>query len=287
MISERLSDMQTCPSCQYQNDDDAQFCCKCGKAINPAVKSGTKTPSKGNTVVLVIGIILVMIALAASGATYFLSQKTKREAERQTASVNARIEQFEAELSNGVESENVEETATEADETAKKYEPYVTTAKKAVIAEWKKLLKRSKTKNDGYIEIVSTRVIKLAKNKNDYFKNVDYVVEFILRSDYYGSAPYYFNVNMYDNVVFYKDGTCKVTSGFFRTYLAEPKTKVADFDKVIEEIAELGDAFNEAVLPESAEPTEEQKPGTTEADGTSSAEEQPTAETESEKTEKE
>ncbi len=278
MISERLSDMQTCPSCQHQNADDAQFCVKCGKAINPAAKSTAEIPSKGNPAVLIIGIILMVIALAVSGVSCFLSRKAKREAERQTADVNARIAQIEAELSDDGKSENAEDTATEVDETAKKYEPYVTTAKKAVITEWKKLLESNKIKNDGYIEIVSTRVIKLAKNKNDYFKNVDYVVEFILRSDYYGSAPYYFNVNMYDNVVFYKDGTCKVTSGFFRTYLAEPKTKTADFDTVIEKIAELGDAFNEAVLPESAEPTE--------ADETSSAEEQPAAETEPEKTEK-
>ena len=60
---------------------------------------------------------------------------------------------------------------------------------------------------DGYFEIKNTRVIYIKENDIEQFKDKKYIIEFIIYTDYMGTAPYYSNVGMYSNVVV--NGSCR------------------------------------------------------------------------------
>ena len=70
---------------------------------------------------------------------------------------------------------------------------------------WEKEYDKTSVDTDGYFEIKNTRVVDIKDNDVDEFQNVDYIIEFELYTDLYGSAPYYQDVNAYDTVVVYKD----------------------------------------------------------------------------------
>ena len=75
---------------------------------------------------------------------------------------------------------------------------------------WEAVYDQPNLETDGYFEIKNTRVINIKENTTEEFKNIDYIVEFVLYTDYYGSAPYYQIVGTDDTVVVYKDGTMEV-----------------------------------------------------------------------------
>ncbi len=248
--------MVKCPICQKENPDGACFCFDCGAPIG---KNGMQKKSKNSPVFLIITIILVTVSLAAAGITYYLREDLKRQvAQTETESKPEVISQTELEEDPAVvEYERQKET----------YAPLVATAKEAVFAEWEKILGKNPNANDGHVEIANTRLIKIADNDNAYFKDVDCVIEFVVRTDYNGTAPYYANAGTFDDVVFYRDGTCKAVTGFFGTFVA--KNKDADLGGVIEKTIDFGTDFNESnglpvskpepVLPEESdlsEPTE-------------------------------
>ncbi len=237
--------MKQCPTCQASNKDDAVFCLECGTQLDENAPQEKKKSGKGNTVLLVIAILFAVIAIAATGLTYYLHEELQKRAV-ETSSIAAAVSEEVV----SKQEDAAQQAEQQAADPATPYLNKIETAKKAVLGEWQKRLKESKTKNNGYAQIVSTRVIKIKANENDYFKNVDCVVEFVLRADYYGTAPYYFDMNMYDNAVFYKDGTCKAVSGFFRTYIAQ--TAKFDCNDVIDAIVDFGDRFNEEI-PKPAE----------------------------------
>ena len=96
---------------------------------------------------------------------------------------------------------------------------------------------------DGYFEIKSTRVITIKENDVEMFKDVKYVIEFVLYTDYYGSAPYYMNsTGINDNVIVYNDGSMEVVSRYINTYRAH--TYNSDFSDFIESIEDYNDAYN-------------------------------------------
>lgn len=97
--------------------------------------------------------------------------------------------------------------------------------------------------SDHYLEIINTRIINIKENidpkqvheKNDLFDDLDYIVEFELMSNYWGSSPYYPNVCLYGNVVKKKDGTAEVIQySLLNSYRASVYD--TDFSPIIESI---------------------------------------------------
>lgn len=75
----------------------------------------------------------------------------------------------------------------------------------------------------------------------EFFKDIDCIVEFVLFSDYYGTAPYYLNTNIMDSVAIYKDGTCKMFE--MRHYIQknyDNKLSAIKYD-----VIDLEDKFNQ------------------------------------------
>lgn len=122
------------------------------------------------------------------------------------------------------------------------YEKEVETAITAIKEAW--LEDRGLQDVDPYLEIKNTRIIFIKDNASEEFKNYDYVVEFILFSNYFGSAPYYENVGVNDSVVVYKDGHAEVQKqNPFVMYRS--RTFESDFSNIIETIIDLGPEYNQ------------------------------------------
>ena len=83
---------------------------------------------------------------------------------------------------------------------------------------WKQSYKESGVETDGYFEIKNTRVITIKENKIELFKDVAYIIEYELYTDYMGCAPYYENCGVNNNVVVYKNGTMDVVNNLIRLY---------------------------------------------------------------------
>ena len=60
---------------------------------------------------------------------------------------------------------------------------------------------------DWYLEIKNTRLVELGEVEKDTLKDVEYVVEFMIYTNFYGAAPYYTAMDVRDTVLIYKDGT--------------------------------------------------------------------------------
>ena len=109
----------------------------------------------------------------------------------------------------------------------------------------------------SYLEIKNTRVITIADEPTGtdefttdaaqkQFGDVETIVEFVLFTDYFGTAPYVFNANVNDHVVFYEDGSVEVMNNPFNHYRA--RTYSMDFSGIIEDVEDLQDAHNGAWL---------------------------------------
>lgn len=135
-----------------------------------------------------------------------------------------------------------------------------TSTVEAAIDALKEFWKGSYLKHDfsdsGYLEIRNTRIIWIQDEPDggneasesvnvvakDYFGNVECVVEFVLYSDYFGSAPYYNDLGLDDHVIFYADGTLAVSRNPFEIYRS--RTFSVDFRGIIREVEDLGAAHN-------------------------------------------
>ena len=95
---------------------------------------------------------------------------------------------------------------------------------------------------DGYFEIKNTRVVYIKENDIPMLEDVKCIIEFELYTDYYGSAPYYTNVHMYDNVVVYNDGSMDVQSHIMQSYLSMYFSN--DFSDIIESVKDYEDKYN-------------------------------------------
>ena len=107
---------------------------------------------------------------------------------------------------------------------------------------WEEQYDEMTTDSDGYFEIKNTRVVNIKKNKTKEFKDVDYVVEFVLFTDYFGTAPYYMNVEQNDTVVVYKDGSMKMERDVINLYRSRYYTN--DFSDFIKSVDDYGDQYN-------------------------------------------
>ena len=89
-----------------------------------------------------------------------------------------------------------------------------------------------------YLEVKNARLIEIKEGQTGAFENVEYVVEFMLLTNYQSSEPYYANAGVYDMVVFYTDGTVEVTNNLFRIHSAA--TYDYDYTGIIESMEDLG-----------------------------------------------
>lgn len=97
---------------------------------------------------------------------------------------------------------------------------------------------------DRYFEIKNTRVVTLKANDIEQLdlKDIAYIVEFEIYADYFGSAPYYANPYMYNNVVVYKAGNMEVTSTVIHHYRS--RTYETDYSDFIKSIDDYHDKYN-------------------------------------------
>ena len=114
---------------------------------------------------------------------------------------------------------------------------------------WKQMYQSDKH-GDGYLEIRSTRVFYIAdpvlpeddKAAHELFDDMVCFVEFVLLSDYCHTAPYYMNVEAYDFVALYRDGSYEVMFNPLNKYRA--KTYKTDFTGFIRSVSDRGSEFN-------------------------------------------
>ena len=123
-----------------------------------------------------------------------------------------------------------------------KHHEIVTDATQQLKQYWKQHYKEDDIETDGYFEIKNTRIITIKENKIELFKDVDYIIEYELYTDYMGSAPYYENCGVNNNVVVYKNGTMDVKSNLIRMY--RNKTFQTDYSGFIEAIDDYQDQYN-------------------------------------------
>ncbi len=107
---------------------------------------------------------------------------------------------------------------------------------------WEDVYNNSKVDTDGYFEIKNTRVINIKDNNTEEFKDIDYIVEFVLYTDYFGSAPYYQIAGIDDTVVVYKGGKMEIQSNLINRYRTRHYT--SDFSEFIKSIDDYGNKYN-------------------------------------------
>lgn len=97
------------------------------------------------------------------------------------------------------------------------------------------------------IEILHTRVINIKDNDVERFENIDFVVEFVLYTDFYGSSPYYVTVPTRPSaVIFYKDGTKEVCEGnIITSYIAT--TGDYTLAEILESVEDYGTEYNQVI----------------------------------------
>ena len=98
------------------------------------------------------------------------------------------------------------------------------------------------------VDVKNTRIIKIAEEPQadnkvvEELKDIDCFIEFILLTNYFGDS-YPVNAGILDSVVVYRDGSMEMHSANLRQILMR-KNLLIDCDGIIDEIIDLGDAYN-------------------------------------------
>ncbi len=127
-------------------------------------------------------------------------------------------------------------------EPTKEHHSVITKAISELKEYWKDDFAHSEIVTDGYFEIKNTRIITIKNNDIDLFDNVAYIIEFDLYTDYMGSAPYYENVGVNNNVIVYKNGTMDVSNSLIQAYTS--KTYQTDYSNFIKAIDDYHGYYN-------------------------------------------
>ena len=124
-----------------------------------------------------------------------------------------------------------------------KHHEIVTAANKQLKDCWKEYYADPENDyTDGYFEIKNVRVVTIKNNDIELFQDVAYIIEYELYTDFMGTAPYYENCGVDNNVVVYKNGTMDVVSNFIRLYRS--KTFQTDYSGFIETIDDYHSQYN-------------------------------------------
>lgn len=127
-----------------------------------------------------------------------------------------------------------------------------TTAISELTDKWEEIFDNGNAGN-GYLEILHTRIVKIDPPNNDEFFSplieekgeIDCIVEFILYSDRFSSAPYYHNPDSMDTVIFYKNGSIEVTDNVLSVY--SKYTFNYDYSNIVTDIEDCGTAYNKVI----------------------------------------
>ena len=96
---------------------------------------------------------------------------------------------------------------------------------------------------DRYFKIVNTRVITLDKNDYELLEDIEYIVDFVVYTDYFGSGYYVTYTGPGTSVVVYRDGAMKATyDRIMRVCQNHYDYGIAE--EVIKSIDDYGDAYN-------------------------------------------
>ncbi|MBE6934092.1 MAG: hypothetical protein E7462_03480 [Ruminococcaceae bacterium] len=118
------------------------------------------------------------------------------------------------------------------------YDKIITKAIDLVLEAWTNEYKDSTLERDGTVQIKNTRLLVFQENDDGdvrYFDDVSYIVEFVIFTDYFGSAPYYVNVEKHNSVIVYKNGTMEVSDNYMRAVFgATYSYHTENIDKVID-----------------------------------------------------
>ena len=123
-----------------------------------------------------------------------------------------------------------------------KHHEIVTEATAQLKKYWQQTYKEYDVETDGYFEIKNVRVITIKDNDIELFQDVAYIIEYELYTDYMGSAPYYENCGVYNNVVVNKNGTMDVKNSLIRIY--RNKTYQTDYSSFIAAIDDYNSQYN-------------------------------------------
>ena len=101
-----------------------------------------------------------------------------------------------------------------------------------------------------YVNIRNTRVIKIAEEPADAaadkpveeMQDIDCIIEFMMFTNYFGDT-YPCNAGIFDTVAVYRDGSMEVQKTNLMNAL-RAKYYMTDYSGVIDEIIDLGDAYN-------------------------------------------
>ena len=102
---------------------------------------------------------------------------------------------------------------------------------------------------DGYFEIKNTRKIEIkdtvtgadADVAAEMFGDVDYIVEFVLYTEYYPQS-YVSQAPLSDRVIVYDDGRMEVGRDLFKDYSA--RVYSFDYSGIVESVEDYGDKYN-------------------------------------------
>ena len=106
--------------------------------------------------------------------------------------------------------------------------------------------------DDKYLEIINTQIINIKDDidedisKSDMFKDIDYIVEFDLISNYFDTSPYYNNMCIDNCVIVYKDGSSKVGRNPLNIYRST--TFSNDFSPFIESVEKFHGDYDQIII---------------------------------------
>ena len=100
----------------------------------------------------------------------------------------------------------------------------------------------------GYLEIKNTRKITIKhSNTTSYFRDIDYIIEFLIYTNYLGTAPYYSYPRIYDTVVIYSNGSMEVVENN-PIFAYTSSTFSTDYSDFIYSIVDCGSLYNAVLI---------------------------------------
>lgn len=100
--------------------------------------------------------------------------------------------------------------------------------------------------DDRKIEIKGVRLIKVNENNIESYKDVEYIVEYVLYSNRYRTSPYYVREDIYDTVLVYKDGRAEVAfNNILKSYA--DMFELESVSKLVGEITYYDDEYDKII----------------------------------------
>lgn len=136
-------------------------------------------------------------------------------------------------------------SCTQGESKSQEYDGEVQTALAEIKKQWQNLYDQIPDL-EPYLEVKNTRLIFLRKDNEELLEDTHMIVEFILYSNYMGSAPYYDDAGQYNCVAFYEDGSMEVLRGNpFNEHRS--RTYSSDFSGIIDSIEDCGSAYDQII----------------------------------------